>query len=352
MYINKKLVLGLFGLFISANSMAMFNEGPYVFSENEGYRVELICAGKARSFYLQAQSHIEYCGQRMALELTPNPPQVSQIEGAFPVAALSDIHGQYDIMIQLLKANKIVDENGSWVFGKGHLVITGDIFDRGSQVTEALWYIKWLEGEALKYGGRVHFLLGNHEVMVLNGDLRYLHKKYLKAASLIGTPFEQLFSKKSVLGQWLRSKNVVIKINENLFLHGGFHPNILGFKASLKEINRVFRAELVADELSVAKRSKLGRYLHGTKGPIWYRGLFSNIDREALSKILAYFNASRFIVGHTSHSEVVSRHFGKVIGIDSSIKLGHKGELLLIDKGVFWRADTQGQRVKLHFGER
>jgi hypothetical protein len=113
----------------------------------------------------------------------------------------------------------------------------------------------------------VHLLLGNHEVMVLNGDLRYIHEKYQYTASELNQPFEQLYGKDTVLGQWLRSKSVLVKINDMLFAHGGFHPDFAKEKRSLNEINQVFKANLVKTELS-APREGWGKYLHKRNGPI------------------------------------------------------------------------------------
>ena len=39
-------------------------------------------------------------------------------------------------------ADHIVDDGGNWAFGQGHLVVVGDVFDRGDEVTEILWQAK------------------------------------------------------------------------------------------------------------------------------------------------------------------------------------------------------------------
>ena len=84
-------------------------------------------------------------------------------------------------MIELLTNNKIINNDLNWDFGEGHLVIVGDIFDRGSKVNEVLWLIYKLEIQARKMGGRVHFLLGNHDYMVLQRDLRYINSRWYNA---------------------------------------------------------------------------------------------------------------------------------------------------------------------------
>ena len=59
-----------------------------------------------------------------------------------------------------------------WIGGTTVLVQTGDIFDRGPKVREALDLLMRLEEEARRAGGRVEALLGNHEVMNLLHEFR------------------------------------------------------------------------------------------------------------------------------------------------------------------------------------
>jgi hypothetical protein len=91
---------------------------------------------------------------------------------------IGDVHGQYDTLRLFLQSNRVIDENLHWSFGTGTVVFIGDIFDRGEKVTEALWLIYSLEREAAQAGGMVHLLLGNHELMVLQVDERFVSEKY------------------------------------------------------------------------------------------------------------------------------------------------------------------------------
>ena len=99
-----------------------------------------------------------------------------------------------------------IDKNLDWAFGKGHLVILGDVFDRGAEVTELLWLIRKLEQQALEAGGMVHFVLGNHEFMTMQNDLRYINKKYRRTEQLLNTSYPDLYGINTVMGRWLRSK--------------------------------------------------------------------------------------------------------------------------------------------------
>ena len=49
-----------------------------------------------------------------------------------------------------MKSLGIIDKNLNWKFGKGHLVVLGDIFDRGSMVTEVLWHLVWVRKASFK----------------------------------------------------------------------------------------------------------------------------------------------------------------------------------------------------------
>ena len=55
-----------------------------------------------------------------------------------------------------------------------HSVQTGDVPDRGADSRKVFDLLRRLTDEAAKAGGRVHALLGNHEVMRMMGDYRYV----------------------------------------------------------------------------------------------------------------------------------------------------------------------------------
>lgn len=80
------------------------------------------------------------------------------------VFVMSDPHGRLDCVISLLQGNGVINDNYQWNFGSNHLVIIGDIFDRGKDVLQIFWLFYKLEDEAAKTGGHVSFLLGNQRL--------------------------------------------------------------------------------------------------------------------------------------------------------------------------------------------
>jgi hypothetical protein len=352
-------------------STLSFSDGPYIFVDDNNLNAHWLCQGEIFNKTMtltpsqinnlnEVPINISACDLPAKVHgLSSVENKVLEFEGDFSVAALSDFHGKYDLMIELLTNNNIIDENKNWAFGDGHFVITGDIFDRGDKVTEILWFLYDLEQQAKKAGGDIHLTLGNHEVMVLNGDLRYLHPKYIETAKKLNQPFEKLFTPDSVIGNWLRSKPVLVKVNNMLFAHGGFHPDLAKEKRTLVDINRVFKNNLIESELA-KPREGFARYLHKTNGPIWYRGYFGSDapvgskwrDKGASSAeidlLLKHFDVEHIIVGHTSQKQIETRYQGRVIAIDSSIKRGKYGEILFIEKGKKWRGSLSGKVLPLY----
>lgn len=269
------------------------------------------------------------------------------------IAAISDIHGQVDIFKALLRNNGVIDNSLNWSWGKGHLVITGDIFDRGDTVTEALWLVFKLEQQAKAAGGKLHYLLGNHEYMVLRGDERYIHDKYKHTLGVMKMDLKTLFNEYSTLGQWLRSKSTVIKINDYIFMHGGIHQDFLDLNLSLEHANAMFR-QTIGQSRKMLKALPLTKVLYGRTGPIWYRGYFKENDltSQDIDSLLKQLGVKHIVVGHTSQQQVETRFGGKVIAIDTSIKNAVKGELLIIKqnssaKDTLLRGQMDGKQLTL-----
>ena len=90
------------------------------------------------------------------------------------IVAISDPHGAYDAMIRTLANADVIDDDRNWSGADTHLVITGDLMDRGADSRNIMDLVMQLEAQSVADGGMVHLLLGNHEVMNLVGDLRYV----------------------------------------------------------------------------------------------------------------------------------------------------------------------------------
>jgi len=278
--------------------------------------------------------------------------QKSKYEDVDQIFTIGDLHGQYDTLRSLLVNNEIIDEDLNWIWGENHLVLTGDVFDRGGQVTDCLWLLYKLERQARNAGGEVHLLLGNHEIMNITNDLRYLNKKYEFFSTYFDLNYSQFYTPNTVLGQWLRSKNTMLIINDILFVHGGISPEMFSKRLSVDSVNVCLRNFL---NMNYNKKSApLLNFLLFTYGPFWYRGYFRNGDIPAettqaqLDSILQFYNISHLIIGHTDVKSISPMYDGKVFPIDIPFEYPQFRQQSLLIKGHrFYKAYSDGTKVLL-----
>jgi len=321
------------------------DDGPHVLWKGESATVFRLRSGKVEPRKEPGPFELELQGMAAApLPLSPAPVPAAKATYALPerILAVSDVHGRFDSLLRLLKAQKVIDEHLAWRFGAGHLVVVGDTVDRGPQMTEALWFLRGLEAAASKAGGRVHVLLGNHEIMLMRGDLRYAHPKYLRAAEAWPTLAEQ-YGINAELGRWLRSRPVLLKLGPILFLHGGLSPEFIAQRRTLDEVNRELRA-------SIGEKAKAD--ILGASGPVWYRGFLPEggspqASEEEIKNALEAFGAKSVVVGHTTLDRIGVYHGGRVFGIDAGMKDGRPGEAWIWDKRHAWRGTADGARERL-----
>jgi len=227
-------------------------------------------------------------------------------------------------------------------------LIVGDIFDRGPKVTELLWFVYELEKQALKSGGKVHFTLGNHEFMVMQNDLRYLNRKYRITQQILKIPYNELYGNKTLLGRWLRSKATILRINDYLFVHGGISKEFIETGFNLEESNQILRQSL-HDDINTVKLDSIYYKYNTSGGPIWYRGYFTDsLKNRQIKKLLRKLDVEHIVVGHTSQTKIESLFSNKIFAVDTSIKLGNSGEILLIENGAFYRGTIDGKKIKFN----
>jgi Calcineurin-like phosphoesterase len=278
-----------------------------------------------------------------------NEPSISK--GPEKLLAISDIEGEFENFRALLIANGVMDEQYKWTLGKGVLVICGDLFDRGKDVVQELWLLYKLEDDARTHGGYVHTILGNHDIMNMSGDLRYLQNKYFEHAKAMGKDYMDLYDANTELGRWLRSKNIIEKIGDNLCLHGGISPQIYALAWPVTKINSACRPYYdKGEQPDQFKDTILWKFFDGHNiSPFWYRGYFlePQATQGFIDSTLNLYACKRIIVGHTIvDTNVGSYYNNKLIGVDVDEHDGHT-EGLLIEKGKCYKVNTTKNKTLL-----
>lgn len=271
--------------------------------------------------------------------------------GAGRILVMGDVHGGYDSLVQFLVNNDVITSQLNWNWGMGHLVFLGDVFDRGDRVTEALWLIYRLEDQAMKAGGRVHYLLGNHEIMVLLDNIQYISDKYRILTDRINIEYSSLFCKRCLLGQWLRNLNTMLRIDDHLFVHAGLSTKFVNSGLDIRSINDMTRFFLDHPERE-RYRKKIRSLVLGTEGPFWYRGFIEDnheydlLPEKDLDRILDYYSVSRIFIGHTNVEHITPRYGSKVYALDVPYyTFGYSMEALLIEGEEISVLSSDGART-------
>ncbi|HDY67887.1 MAG TPA: hypothetical protein ENH85_08870 [Candidatus Scalindua sp.] len=325
--------------------------------------------------------------------------------GIEKIIAVGDIHGDYKAFTKILKGTRLINGKLHWTGGKTHLVQIGDVLDRGDYAKEILDLLMELEKEAEEAGGKVHMLIGNHEEMNITGLIfnrrdefttrqlvsflpdGYREKQVKNFRKIIGNnptkktgldssldsdlmPFwENILNElrtnprhparrayiqnfNKIYGKWLLQRNVVIRINNIILVHGGISEKFS--KWGLKKINNRLRLEL--EDLRWAAmhftRPRIPEYqrqiVYEPDGPYWYRGFATinqNAFKENVDRILKNLEAEYMIIAHTPRVIKTKKDMqlfqGRIWIIDTGISelyrksMGGRLSALIIDKGKF-----------------
>lgn len=299
------------------------------------------------------------------------------------IVAVGDVHGDYGQFVTVLRQAGVIDGKARWTGGRTHLVQTGDIPDRGPDSRKVMELLMALAPQAEKAGGRVHALVGNHEVMNVLGDLRYVapgeydafrgpnsrklqerawavlsdssrrrdaayRSKWLAEHPLGWVEHRFAFEGNGRYASWIRENSAAVKINDYLFLHGGIGPKYVD--TTLARLNAGVRQALSPDSAPPP-----GNIAEDPEGPLWYRGLATGDEVELaqhVDSVLAKFGVSHVVIGHTvTPGAILPRFGGKVIMIDVGLSAAYFATpaLLLIEDGKAFTLH-RGKRLELPMG--
>lgn len=367
-YLARALSLALL-LAAASLSAAPLQDGPYVIQQANGkwiarwvegddaaptVREEPVSIG--REIKVPAVGSLPAFSVRMRTSPAAAPDE-ARLPAGSALFVMADTHGEFSIATELLMRHNVIGPDLRWGFGKGRLVVLGDMFDRGENHTEMLWLLFKLEAEARRIGGAVHVLLGNHEALVMSADERYLAPKYLKVRDALKAPsYAALWDASSMLGQWLRTRPAVMKVGDYLCLHGGLSRDVVDRKLGLPELNGAVRASLGE------RRSE--SFAMGSRGPLWYRGYFPEEARrvgdpvatsEDVDAILGFYGAKRIFVGHTRVPTVTPLYDGRVVAVQvyphiDAATSKPEMQALLVKNGELFRAHIDGTLEPLGAG--
>lgn len=259
------------------------------------------------------------------------------------ILVMGDIHGDFNVTIETLKLAKVINDNYDWIAEPKDTVVVqiGDQIDRcrpflnnclnedttiddENSDVKILKFFTELHSKALKYGGAVYSLLGNHEIMNVQGKLKYVSKKGIdefieyEDSNNEKITFENgiegrkyAFKPGNELAKFMAcTRQTAIIIGSFLFVHAAIIPKLLKKykienKNDLSKINKLIRLWL----LDILKEQKIDTLLNDHKiSPFWPRifgSLPHNISMDNddcekhLKPVLDILEIDGMIIGHT-----------------------------------------------------
>ena len=224
------------------------------------------------------------------------------------IIAIGDLHGDLKAARRAMRLGGAIDASDHWVGGKLAVVQTGDVLDRGNEDREVLAFLDKEQEAAKKSGGAVYRLNGNHEVMNVQGDFRYVSEKSFKSYAnepstgrpeVAELPQEQrgraeAFLPGGSVARQLAVFPVVWMVGDSLFAHGGVEPKHV--KYGLDKMNREITAWMRGE-------APLPKQLEGEHTTFWTRAYGDAPTAEStcasLERVLAALKAARLVIGHT-----------------------------------------------------
>ena len=255
------------------------------------------------------------------------------------IIVIGDIHGDIDVLLDCLKIAKVINQNVKWCndnhliewIGKDTIIVqVGDQIDScrfdgknpcndpnnykidDPHDINILYFMTALHKKAAVKGGAVYSLMGNHELMNVNGDLSYVSHSNINYFTNYKLPpnvnissninkRKYIFAPGNNIANFLAcTRNIVLIIGSNLFVHAGLIPSII-HKYKVSDLNMLLKLFLFNELKNI---NKFNDVFISKQSPLWTR-TFGIIDEnlENCNKLMTpleqIYKVGKIFVGHT-----------------------------------------------------
>jgi hypothetical protein len=246
------------------------------------------------------------------------------------IIVIGDIHGDMKMLIKCLKIGKLIDDNNNWIGNDTVIVQVGDQIDscryNGTddcnqpdtytpnndhpEDINILHFMTKLHKNAMKDGGAVYSLMGNHEFMNVLGDMSYVSHNNIKDFTNYKTTNGNIimdglearkyaFSPGNDLANFLAcTRKMALIIGSNLFVHAGIIPQMIN-KYKIDDMNKILTLFLLNEIKQPDVFTDL--FISGNTSPMWTRMFGFKIDNciDVIQPLKDVYNVNKIYVGHT-----------------------------------------------------
>lgn len=236
---------------------------------------------------------------RVDQDPVPAPaPTPAAGEGPGPLYVVGDVHGYLDELLDALREQGLIDENGAWAAGNARLWFLGDFTDRGPDGIGVIDLVMRLSAEAAAAGGYCKALMGNHELLLI-GAKRFADTPVNSGAGtatfqaawlLNGGQKYDMDRLQDVHLQWMSRLDAVVEEDGHLLMHSDTTA-YLEYGSTIEDVNETIHEILNrndADEVWDLFRKFTKRFaFRDDAGP------------QAVRELLGTYGGRRVVHGHS-----------------------------------------------------
>lgn len=263
------------------------------------------------------------------------------------VVVIGDIHADIEVARRAFQLAGAIDEQDDWIGGGLVVVQMGDIIGRSYEDREVLDFILELRQKAELGGGRVHVLIGNHEVFGARLELRWVADEAYPAFAdlqgidvsdprLVHLPEYQRARGAALMPGGYYAKKLaefpaVLKLGETIFVHGGVTPHWASY--GIDRINEEVSRWLAGQ--TAEPSSTLGMDPGNFDDSVMMSRHFSEDVGEddclMLGESLQMLEAKRMVVAHSVQESITARCDERVWAVDVGMSRYYGGELQVLE---------------------
>ena len=271
------------------------------------------------------------------------------------IIGIGDIHGDLQKLKTILKHANIIDNNENLTGNKCTLVQLGDMIDRtpsNIRINAAFHFLRDIQEEAEQNGSKIIRLLGNHELMVLQGDFSFYsmdlinHNGDGESATEMGSIILNDILEGKIQGSYTQYGW--------LFVHGGLRTDVRKELLNDKYIS-VSNVNMLVDNINdiLVQSAKSNDFTHtifqvGSARGGWKSvgGVFWTDFREELLSSAEAFKVKQ-IVGHTPIYDGNIQFKNNLIDIDSGMSECYGGKIsyILLDNKKMVLFETSDSKL-------
>lgn len=244
------------------------------------------------------------------------------------IIAIGDIHGDYLLALRSFEIAGLINSQLEWIGGKTIVVQVGDQIDSCRQIPQInechyreysndkpddlkiINFFNLMDEKAREHGGAVYSLLGNHELMNVEGIYDYVSYNNMKNRELAFAPGGKV---RNILAC---QRSSVLVIGSNMFVHAGILPVLanrlehlnIDNEHKLKYLNKIVRKWLLnkvlskqenQDRLTITDDFEISPFWTRIYGMIPNKKNINSKECQEIKSALEVYKVGQIVVGHT-----------------------------------------------------